>query len=66
MASDSHERVNNRAGLCARKVCAASLGEHENMRHKHSGYLYCRPCARAINKACGEQLVVRDFPEEAR
>lgn len=56
----THELANNRVGLCARKVCAAP---HEDMRHKHSGFLYCRRCARMINEACGQTLVERSFPE---
>jgi hypothetical protein len=44
---------------CRRTVCTneidALLG---GGIHKHTGERYCPACARAINRACGEEVVV--------
>lgn len=54
-----HEVTNNQAGLCARRACGE---QHDNAKHKHSGYLYCVRCARLINSSCGETVVVEATP----
>lgn len=43
---------------CARSACHAL---HMWQRHRDTDRLYCRRCARMINEACGEELVLDEW-----
>jgi hypothetical protein len=54
-AATPHEVLRNREGKCARKLCGY---EHDGLKHRDTGHLYCAYCRRRINDTYGEDVVL--------
>ena len=48
--------MKNKSNKCARAACD---NLHQSWQHKDTGFMYCTSCARKINDAAGEKIVVR-------
>ena len=48
--------MKNKPKKCARTACEKL---HQSWQHKDTGLMYCTSCARKINDAAGEKIVVR-------